>query len=467
MRIAQLPKIKKSAGVKNLIFALVGSGVNLLMKFISQRIFIETLNVEYLGLNGVLTNVIAVLSIVELGINSAIIYNLYEPIKKKRWDTVKSLLSFYRRAYRIIAGATVLIGLIIMPFLHLIVQQEVGDVNIYIAYILVLASSVVSYFLSYRQSIIYATENGRITTLVQMIGNVVLGLAQILILIATENYYAYLTVKIVVQLAENILLHGIAAEKFPIVKEKPARELEKSIRSDIYKKMRALFTHKIAGFIINGTDNIIISIFLGLTTVGYYANYQVIFGAIESIFTHGLTALTPTVGNILVDKDQKKNYETFRKVQRVNFIIAITTSLGALLLVDTVIKIWVGDNYTLPSSVLVVLVVVHFQKMMRNSYLVFKEAAGIFHEDRWVPVAESLINIVASVVLVQVMGLAGVFVGTFLSSLALWCYSYPKYVYKRLFHRSYRQYAVETGMQFLIFAAAVAMVLIIKNMVGA
>ena len=459
-------KLKKSAPAKNSLSAFLGNIANILIKFVLQKIFIDSLGVEYLGLNSVLTNIISALSIVELGISNAIIFNLYEPIRNNKVEVIKSLFKFYKKAYYIIALITAGIGVVLLPFLHLIVREPVSGVNMYVAYLLILASTVASYLMSYRQSILYATEQGHITTNVQTITNVITALLQILLLLATDNYYLYLSVSILSQFVKNYCLYKIAEKKHPILRDKDVQKLDKMIEKDIFKKMRALFIHKVSTYIIFSTDNIIISAFINVSTVGLYSNYHMIFSAIETIFSQTLKALTPTVGNLLVDKNISKNYKTFQKIRNINLVVAALSSAGIFLLADLFVKLWYGGEYVLDSFTLVTLVAVHFQRMMRESFSVFKEAAGIYHEDRYVPVVESLLNIVVSVVLVQWIGLPGVFIGTFVSSLALWCYSYPKFVYKKLFGRTYRQYAVEVLLCCLVFVAIMTIVWLAKGWVG-
>ena len=451
------------APAKNSMSAFVSNVVSILVKFALQKIFIDILGAEYLGLNSVLTNIISVLGIVELGISNAIIFNLYAPIKANKVEVIKSLLKFYRKAYYIIALITVGIGVAIMPFLHLIMREPVPGVDMYIAYLLVLASTVVSYLMSYRQSILYATEQGYITTGVQTVTNVIVALLQILLLLLTENYYIYLIVQILAQIVKNGVLYKIVEERHPILRDKNVQKLDRAIEKDIFKKMRALLIHKVSTFIIFSTDNIIISAFINVVTVGLYSNYHMIFAAVETILTQTIKALTPTVGKLLTDGDTNKNYAMFRKIRNINFATVLVSSVGIMLFADLFVKLWYGAEYVLSELTLVTLLAVHFQRMMRESYAVFKEAAGIYHEDRWVPVVESLINIIASVALVQWIGLPGVFIGTFVSSLALWLYSYPKYVYTRLFSRSSGQYFGEMVIYCLIYLEVLLLAWMVKS----
>ncbi|MBQ3280108.1 oligosaccharide flippase family protein [Candidatus Saccharibacteria bacterium] len=459
-------KIKSSAPAKNSASAFVGNIVNILTKFVLQKVFIDSLGVEYLGLNGVLTNIISALSIVELGISSAIIFNLYEPIKTGKVEVIKSLMKFYRKAYCIIALITAGASVILLPFLHLIVREPVPGVNMYLAFILISASTIASYMMSYRQSILYATEHGYITTNVQTVTNIITALLQAVLLVFVKNYYIYLSISIIMQLLKNFYLYRVAEKRYPILRDRDVKKLDKVIEKDIFKKMRALFIHKVSTFIIFSTDNIIISAFINVATVGLYSNYHMIFSAVETIFMQTIKALTPTVGNMLVDKNVSKNFKTFQKIRHVNFMVVLISSVGIMLLADLFVKLWYGGEYVLSSFTLITLLMVHFQRMMRESYSVFKEAAGIYHEDRFVPVVESLLNIVVSVVLVQLIGLPGVFIGTFVSSLALWFYSYPKFVYTKLFGRTYKQYFGEMLLYCLIYLAVMVLAWLIKGWVG-
>ena len=227
--------------------------------------------------------------------------------------------------------------------------------------------------------------------------------------------------------------------------------LDKETEKDIFTKVRALFFHKIGSFAVLGTDNIIISKYLGLITVGLYSNYYLVINAIQTVFGQIITSFTASIGNMLVTESKEKCYDIFKKIRFFNFWLATFASCSVLVIMDSFISIWIGDKYILPLFVLEVLVFNLYQKLMRNSYMSFKEAAGIYYEDRFVPLIEATLNIIVSIFCCKLFGLAGVFMGTVISGLALWCYSYPKYVYKKLFNRSYIEYAKETIGYIILF----------------
>lgn len=442
-------RVKNS--IKNTIAAMSSNILTILIGLVAQAVFIKILGTEYLGINGLFTNIISMLGIVELGIGSAIVYNLYKPIANRDKETIKSLMNFYKKAYHIIALVVFIIGISIIPFLSYFIGETIVDININLVYILFIIDIVCSYLLTYKRSLLYADQKNYIVNIIHMIYLVILNISQLLFLYITKNYYLYLAIKIIMRILENIIITIIVNKKYQYIKENNIKKLDKKIEKDIFKKVKALFFHKIGSFIVLGTDNLIISRYLGIVTVGLYSNYYMIINALNTLFNQAITALTPSVGNLLVEKNSNKNFEVFRKVRFINFWIATFTSVALLIIMNSFITIWIGEAYLLSNLVLITLVINFFMTMMRNSYSTFKEAAGIFHEDRYVPIIESFVNIVASIILLKYFGLAGVFMGTIISGLILWCYSYPKFVYKKLFCRSYLSYIKETISYIILF----------------
>ena len=424
---------------------------SILIGLVARNIFINILGSEYLGLNGLFTNVISMLGIVELGIGSAIIYNLYKPIANNDVDTIKSLMKFYKTSYHIIGFVVLLIGLLLIPFLPFIVGEVSLDVNINLIYFLFLIEIVFSYFLSYKRSLLNADQKNYFIQIIHLFYLLLLNFLQLLFLYYTKNFYLYLIIKIIMRVVENLVITIVVNYLYPFINENNVKPLDKYIHADIFKKVRALFLHQIGSFIINGTDNIIISRFLGLVTVGLYSNYYLIINSVQSVTKQIIDATTPSVGNLLVTESKDKQFLVFDRMRFLNFWIAVFSSTCIFVIMQPFIVLWIGKKYLLSMVVLFVLTLNMYQKTSRYTYGSFKTAAGIFYEDRFVPIIESILNIMFSVLLVRKIGLAGVFIGTILSGLSLWCYSYPKYVYKKLFDRSYFNYICETLYFIILF----------------
>lgn len=458
--------MRKKNTFKNMIGSVLSNIVTILIGLISQAIFIKILGSEYLGLNGLFSNIITMLGIVELGVGNAIIYNLYKPIANNDKEKIKSLMSFYKKSYRIIAIIVTAIGLLLVPILPLFIEEVTVDININFIYLLFLFDVVCSYLLSYKRSILYADQKNYIINNVHIFYTITMNALQIMILYFTKNYYLYLGIKIIMRIVENIIISFIANKKYPYIRERNVEKLDKDTEKDIFTKVKALFFHKIGSFVVLGSDNIIISKFLGLVSVGLYSNYYLIINAVQTVFGQMIQATTASVGNLLVTETKEKCFDVFKKIRFLNYWIATFSCTSVLVIMDNFITIWIGEKFILPRLVLIILVINLYQKLMRSSFANFKEAAGIFYEDRFVPLVEATINIVVSIICCKIFGLAGVFIGTVVSGLALWCYSYPKFVYKKLFDRDYLSYAKETIGYIALFIVIASITYCISLMIN-
>jgi O-antigen/teichoic acid export membrane protein len=436
--------------IKNTIVSMIMSILTILIGLVVQKIFINILGTEYLGLNGLFNNVLSMLAIAELGIGSAIICSLYEPIANDDKEKIKSLMQFYKKSYRIIALVVTIIGICVIPFLNTIVGENNIRENITFIYLLFLFDTVASYLLTYKRSILYANQKTYVINIVHIIYLILMNLLQVVILICTQNYILYLIIKIVFRILENIVITFIANKMYPYIKEKNVEEIEKETKFGIIKKVKGLVFHKVASFVVNGTDNILISTFLGVGTVGLYSNYNTILQAVNTLFSQIFSSITASVGNLLVEKNNEKSYEIYKKMLFMNSWIYNFSAIAILCLMEPFIKIWIGEKYLLSFSVLVVITINFYIQGMRKTTITFKEAAGIFHEDRFVPVVESIINIIASIIFLKLFGLKGIFLGTITSTAILFFYSYPVFVYKKLFNRKYSEFLKEHGKYLLL-----------------
>lgn len=444
---------RKKSSFKNMITAVSSNVLTIIVGLVAQAVFIKILGSEYLGLNGLFSNVISMLGIVELGMGSAIIYNMYKPIAENDHEKIKSLMQFYKKSYRIITLIISIIGIMIIPFIKYIVDIEsiTVDINVYLVYILFLLETICSYILSYKRSMLYVDQKEYITNIIHIGYTILVNTMQLTFLYFTNDYYLYLIIKVMMRLVENIVISSYVNRRYSYLLDNNVTKLDSKTEKDIFQKIRALFFHKIGTFIVSGTDNIIISKYLGLVTVGLYSNYYMIINAVQTVINHIIQATRASVGNLLVTESKTKQFDIFNKIRFVNFWISCFSSICIFVIMDSFITIWIGYKFVLPTKVLLVLVINFFIVSSRSTYGAFKEAAGIFYEDRFVPIIESLLNIVLSIIFVKKFGLMGVFMGTIASGLVLWCYSYPKYVYNKLFGRKISDYIKETIYYFIIF----------------
>ena len=434
-------RVKNS--LKNTIYAVMSNVIIILIGLVTQNVFVNMLGKEYLGINGLFNNIVSMLAVVELGIGPAIIVNLYKPLADNDYKKINQIMSFYKKCYHIISGAVIIIGILILPFLNFFVETDIKFSNyggIYLIFLLYVLDAGASYLLSYKRSLLQADQKNRYISIVHTICYILMNFIQILILIKTRNFILFLIAKLIFRFLENGIILLITNKKYPYLSSKESEKLDKSVRNKIFKNVKGLFFHKIGGYIVLGTDNIIISKFLGLKVVGLYSNYYLIINSVSSLISQIFSSLTASVGNLLVTTSKEKTYTIYKNIMFLNFGIYGFASTAMFNIMNPFIKFWLGEEFLLSTGVLTILVINFYMTGMRSSIGVYKEAAGIYYEDRFIPIIESAINIIASLIFVKFFGLAGVFLGTIASSLIVVFYSLPHFVYKKVFDRSILEY---------------------------
>jgi hypothetical protein len=384
------------------------------------------------------------MSLTDLGIGSAIIYHLYRPAAKADYDVICSLLRFYRNSYLIISVLVLIIGSVLMVFIPGVVGNVVINDNIYLIFLLFLLDCLVSYFLSYKKSLLYAYQLNFVLDGIHFIYYILQNAAQIFVLLYYRSFILFLLLKTICKIIENITISGYIKKNYPFTKSKRVLPLASDIRYDIFKKIKALLFHRLGRLFITGSDSLVITGVLGILQMSLYTNYHLIIGGITALLNKVFETLTSSVGNFLLDSNKSQRYEIYRKIDFLNFWFFGCVSVVLFSVMQPFIVLWVGEEYLFPKTTLFYLVINFYQEGMRASILTFKDAAGIYHEDRFIPIIEAAMNVIISMVLAFKIGITGVFIGTIISSGVVYFYSYPKYVCKPLFNMSWSDYIRQT-----------------------
>lgn len=427
-------RIKNS--IINVLISMLAQSTTVILGFITQKIFIGILGTEILGINGLFSNVISMLAIAELGMGTAVIYNLYKPIAEKNEKKIRQLMNFYKSCYRIVATTIVILGLAIMPFISFFVGEVNTSYNIYIIYIVFLLDTVISYLFAYKRSILYADQKNYIINIIHVLYLILTNVSQIIVLQTTQNYIVYLAIRTIMRLLENVLINIITIRKYPYIKEKEKENLDKKEKTTFYKGLKGLVLHKVSWIVIGGTDNLVISGCVGINWVGIYSNYLLITNTIEQFVAQMFSSITGSVGNLLAKETKEKAYEVYKRADIFQFVICSTATVEIFCASEAFIKIWLGDSkFLLPTITVFCISIAFFLSAIRRNICVFKDAAGIFYEDRIFALIATIINIIFSIVLAIFIGINGVIIGTIICYTFLHIFSYSKNIYKKVFGR--------------------------------
>lgn len=427
--------------IRNIKTGAIVQIINKLMAFAVRTVFIITLNTEYLGLNGLFTNVLTVLSLAELGIGTAIIYNMYKPIAENDTEKIKSLMHLYRKMYYIIGIIIFLLGLLVIPFMDFIVKDAPNiKENIILIYLLFLFNTASSYFFTYKKSIISAHQKQSIINNVDSIFYLVKSILEIIFLFVTKNFIVYLIIQISSTLLENIILSIIADRLYPYLKEKKVKKLSKKENKTIFSNIKSLMCYKVGSVIMNGTDNIIISALINITTVGLCANYTLVINSVKSIILSSLNGITASIGNLNVKGSSKKKEEVFYIMTLCNYLIFSFCAIAFIVLLNPFIEMWIGEKYLLPMSIVVAISLSFLIEGLRNPGYTYRIALGLFEKGKATPYIGAISNIILSILLCKIFGLAGIFIATCIAQLISYSWIDPYLIHKYHFDSSFRKY---------------------------
>ena len=434
---------RTSNSLKNIRYAAFFKLAVVLVNFLARRVFITVLTDAYLGLNGSFANILSMLSLAELGVGTAITYSMYKPLAEKDETQLLSLMSLYRRFYWIIGLIIAVLGAGLTPFLpKLIHDHAVLNVpHIELIYLLFVFDSAVSYFFVYKQSIITADQKQYIVTFYQNVILICITVAQIAFLLITKNYFVYLGIKIAGTILTNILLARKANKLYPFLKSREIQPLPAEVRTTISKNIRATLMHKIGSVVVFETDNILILYFIGAVAVGFYSNYLMITQGIMNVFTMVFRSMTASVGNLCAQEDKTQAQVVFWRLDFFTRWLYGFSAISLMVLLNHFIGfIWLTENYLFPLSIVLLIVVNFYLTGMRQSVLTFRDAMGLYWYDRHKPIAESLINLIVSIALAKPLGIVGIFIGTFVSSISTCVWIEPYILFKHGFKASSRRY---------------------------
>mgnify|MGYP004625139037 FL=1 len=402
---------------RNIFFGIILKLYHILVPFLMRTALIYLLGVEYLGLDSLFTSILSVLNLAELGVGSAMVYSMYRPIIRDDGETICALMNLYKRYYRMIGLVVLASGLILCPFVpKLIAGSTPAGINIYILYLLNLGTTVLSYWLfAYKNCLLQAHQRSDIVSKIMLIVQTGRYVLQFVLLFLTHNYYLYLIVTLVSQAVVNVVTSIVADKMYP--QYRAIGVLDKAAKKDINHRITDLFTAKIGAVIVDSVDTIVISAFLGLTVLAIYQNYFYILTAITGLINVIMTSCLAGIGNSIATESKEKNYRDLRTFTLIIVWIAGICTALLLTMFQPFIKLWVGEKYMFEFSAVVCFCVYFFVKQINTLLNLYKDAAGMWHEDRFRPLVTAAANLIMNLIMVQFWGVYGILLSTVLSML--------------------------------------------------
>jgi len=438
---------------KNIYASFIFQIIGLMINFINRTIFIRILGIEYLGINGLFTNVLTILSFAELGIGNAIIFNMYAPLASRDYERLKSLINFYKNIYRFIALTICTLGLLFIPFIGYLINDQIISDNIYTIYFFFLLSTTISYLFIHKKSIIIADQKGYIANFQIQLVRIIRCIIQIVILLVFSNYLLYLAIQVIFVFLENYAVSKKADKLYSFIKDKDFVKIKKEEKRKIFENVRALALYKIGGVALSGSSNILISILIGIRPIGLISNYMLVIGTLSMILNQITTAFTASIGNLNITATSYKKENVFNRILFIVMWIYGFSSIGLLLFLTPLITIWLGYDYTLPTSSIFGLVSFFYVMGVHRILSTYRIATGLFIKGRYAPIVAAILNIILSFILGRSFGLGGILVSPTISRFLTNNIVDPILIYKNVFESNFNVFFIVYGKYLLLFGA--------------
>ncbi|GAB5617080.1 oligosaccharide flippase family protein [Faecalimonas canis] len=455
-------RTKKSA--INTIVAFASQVIVILLGFISRRVLIYSVGVQYLGINGLMTNILTIFSLAESGIGIAIGYSLYKPLAENDIEKIKSLMRFYKRTYQFLAALTAGIGLLFYPFLPIFLKGNTAP-DVTAIYFLFLLSSVASYLWSYKVTLNSSDQNKYLYTIANTVTQIGVLIVKVFILYFTENYILYLAIEIGSTLIKNIIFSAILDKKYPYLKDKSVQKLDIETKRKLFTNIKALFVGKFGYIISQCSDNLVISSLVSINAVGMYSNYTTLVTSVAGFVTTFSSGVTASMGNLIASETKERSYAVYKRIDFINFWLYTFTGIGLFCLIEPFVEIWLGRDYILSFGILVFAVLTYYLKGINSGIDIVKSASGLFYPDRYVPVIEAVINLILSLILATKYGLVGVLAGTLISFLLCSFWTKPYFVYREVFEMSFRNYILWEGEKIITSVVVAGLTYYLQSLV--
>lgn len=414
-RDCDLQESRTKKVTRNTVFSILYKISDVIFAFALRTVFIYTLGKSYLGISGLFTNILTVLSMMELGVGGAIVFSLYQPLAEKNHGKVLTLMRLYKKVYTLIGFAVMAIGFLLTPFLNRIINLPDSIDYIYIIYWLSIANTAISYFLAYRRSLLIADQRSDIDYRNQIVFRFTRFVVLSVSLLVFKNYILYLLLDVLNTLCSNIRITFLVKKRYAHVDRTDPIPLNKEEKQNIIKYMGSGIFSKFGQTVVNSTDNILISAFIGTIFVGMYSNYLMVTSTLDIAFYLLFSGLTASVGNFALQSSREKSENLFKRITFINYVASAYLSVCLISLINPFVQLWAGSDYLLSPVTVAAIVLNFYLATMQKSIECFMGAKGeMFYINRFRSLIEGVVNLAVSLILVKYtsLGITGVFLGT-------------------------------------------------------
>lgn len=468
------PQNRTNKAMRNAFFAVLSYLIAVASNFITRRIFLNELGQDLLGIESLYKSVISMLSLAELGIGTGLVYLLYKPLAENDRKTIRHILNFYQKAYRIITGIILAAGLVMSFFAHSFLSAKdaanYSPTYIGITFFLYTLDTLAAYLCASQRALIIADQKNYVNNINETIMNLTTMLLQVALLMTTQSFVVYIVVKVLCRLMAALLINRNFRRLYPdIARDKDRTGIPKQQSRRVMRNIRSMLFHKIGGFGVTASGSMIITKFIDAFSSAAYNSYMLITLTINQLISQLFGGITASFGDYLHQGDPKGAYQKFNVLYHINFLLVSFSTTSLFMLLDPFIQLWMTADSLLPRMTTVLIVLHFYINSMRRVVLMVRDSTGLYSPDRYAPLVEFSINVILALVLVNTtsLGVAGVVIAGIVSMVLVPFWIQPIVVYKNVFKRSTLPYFIRYGFYALATVVGCGLTVLVEAVLPA
>ena len=421
--------------------------------YVSRTIFLKSLGSNFLGLIGTLQNILGLMNLAELGLGAAISFALYKPLQENKKTDISDIISLFGFFYKKIGVFVFGAAIILSAFFPLIFRNSpVSYGVVYSAFYTFLFSSLLSYFVNYTQILFVADQKNYLVAAYFQTANILKILLQMALTWKYGNPYIWIAIELSFGILYSLILRWKVRQVYPWLKTctRNGAALKRQY-PDILIRTKQVFIHKIKDFLLMQSDQIFVFAFVSLSMVAYYGNYTLITTRITGLFTTTMDSITAGIGNLIAEGNRPRILSVFWELMAFRYFLAGIIVFCSYHLINSFISLWLGSEYILENSIVVLLMIYVFIMITRGTVDMFNTAFGLY-ADTWAAWTEVILNVGITVATAFYLGINGILLGKIISTALIIVLWKPYYLFSRGLQTSYLLYWKKTFPLLLAFA---------------
>lgn len=421
--------------IRNSVFSILNKIITILLAFVSRKLFIMFLTEELLGLNSLFADLLGLLNLADMGLGVAVQFNLYKPIAEKDYEKIGKILNATKKIYNIVGIGMIAAGVILSFFIQFLIKENPYSQGFLQAvFIINVISSAASYFFVHKRIYLQACEELHLMYIIDTVINILGSVLRIVAVAIFKNYYIFVLLSAAQVLISNFVVSYYCDKKHKYLKD--IKGFTKEETKPLFANIKQLIPNKISAYVFSNTDNTIISVFLGLSSVTLFTNYNSIVLQLFTLATMLAGVIRAAFGNVLQETDDKQRHMFLLKSYQIfQFIYSSFCAVELMLLLDDFVLLWYGEKFVAPLAFVVILVFDFFLHSMYQPLSIMLEVLGEFRSLKRQEIFAMIVNIVISIGLIFPFGIIGPIFGTLVVDILTTIFRIYSVIYK--YYREY------------------------------